>query len=101
MMSEYRIEKVRRRVSVAVMGGETLEGDIFLQPTARYRAGPQDPGELFNEADPFVPLATGGEGGDLVLLAKEHITRVEFPADPADTDLGGVGEAAVDVGFAD
>lgn len=86
-MSEYRIEKVRRRVSVAISGGGTLEGDIFLQPSARYRSGPQDPAELFNESESFVPLATDGDR--LVLLAKDHVMTVQFDDLDADTFVDG------------
>jgi hypothetical protein len=98
-MSEFRIEKIRRRVTVDMTGGETLEGELFLQPSARYRAGPQHPAELLNEPDPFVPLAVAGDG--LVLLAKSQMIRIQFDADDADTDSAGVERAAVEVVFAD
>jgi len=98
-MSEYRIEKVRRRVTVSLAGGRSLDGDIFLQPTARYRMGPQDPIELLNESDAFFPLATDDE--QLVLLAKSHVTRVQFADDEADTPVGDVPDTAVVVLFAD
>lgn len=98
-MSEYRIEKVRRTVTLVLAGGATLSGDVFLQSTARYRPGPQEPDELFNEEEPFVPLATAD--GQLVLLAKEHVVMVQFDAGAADTPIGGVAGAAVDLVFAD
>ena len=98
-MSEYRIEKVRRRVSVTLSGGSMLHGEIFLQPTARYRAGAQEPSELFNENEAFVPLATGGE--DLVLLAKRNVSRVQYDAEAADTDVRGGTDASVEVVFTD
>jgi hypothetical protein len=98
-MSEYRIEKVRRRVSVTLSGGSMLHGEIFLQPTARYRAGAQDPSELFNENEAFVPLATGGN--DLVLLSKRNVSRVQYDADAADTDGRGGTDASVEVVFTD
>jgi hypothetical protein len=97
-MSEFRIEKVRRRVSVALAAGAALEGEIFLQPAARYRTGPQHPAEMLNEPDPFFPLSIGDE---LVLVAKEQVLRLQFEADAADTDLEGVAEALVDVLFPD
>ncbi|MDB4875489.1 MAG: hypothetical protein JWM41_1935 [Gemmatimonadetes bacterium] len=98
-MSEYRIEKLRRPVKVALVGGATLDGDIFLQPSARYRTGPQEPAELFNEEDEFVPLATTGD--ELVLLAKAQIRTVEFGAGLTDTPFAEVAGAAVDVVLAD
>ena len=98
-MSEYRIEKTRQRVTIALVGGATLEGDVFLQPTARYRAGPQPPEELFNEEEPFLPVAAAGD--HLVLVAKDQITRVQFADDAADTDMEGVVSAPVDLVFID
>jgi hypothetical protein len=101
-MSEYRIEKIRRAVTVVLAGGATLEGDIFLQPAARYRAGPQDPAELLNEDDPFIPLATAGATGDeLVLLAKDQISTVQFVESSADTQSNGSAGVAVDLVLAD
>lgn len=98
-MSEFRIEKIRRRVTIDMAGGSSLQGDIFLQPTARYRPGAQHPAELFNEPDPFVPVATAD--AELVLVAKEQVLRVQFDRDAADTGQEGVEEAAVDVVFPD
>jgi hypothetical protein len=98
-MSEYRIEKVRRSVTLVLAGGTTLVGDVFLQSTARYRPGPQEPDELFNEDEPFVPLATADD--QLVLLAKDQVTMVQFSGGAADTPVGGVAGAAVDLVFAD
>jgi hypothetical protein len=102
-MSDFRIEKIRRRVTVTLSGGRVIEGDVFLQPTLPYRGGPQEPAELFNEPDPFIPLATQGYGttDEFVLLGKEQIARVQFEATAADTPLEGVEDAAVEVGFAD
>lgn len=98
-MSEYRIEKVRRHVSVAVSGGGTLEGDIFLQPSARYRAGPQDPAELFNEPELFVPFV--GEGDHLILLAKDRLIWVQFDDLDVDPPVDGAPDASVEVLLAD
>lgn len=94
-MSEFRIEKVRRCAVVTLAGGGTVQGDFFLQPTARYRVGPQHPAELFEEPDPFLPLAIAAD--QLVFIAKAQVIRVQFAADPADTEVGGVEEASVDV----
>ncbi len=98
-MSEYRIEKVRRTVMLRLSDGATVSGDVFLQPTARFRAGPQHPSDLFNEPEPFIPIATVDE--ELVLIAKDQIAHVQFPADGADTHLEGIADAAVDLWLAD
>src|SRR3954465_9664515 len=94
-MNEYRIEKVRRRVSISMVGGVVLDGDLFLQPTARYRVGPQDPWELLNEDDRFLPLAV--DGGPPVLLAKKSIIRIQYDGDAADTEIDGVALASVEM----
>ncbi|MEP6494850.1 MAG: hypothetical protein ABJF01_19340 [bacterium] len=94
-MSEYRIEKVRLRVAVAVTGGGTLKGDVFLQPSARYRTGPQEPAELFNEPESFVPLAMPDD--QMILLAKDHVLRVEFEPQSADTEIDGAVDVSVEI----
>jgi hypothetical protein len=99
MRSDFRIEKVRRYVSVVVSGGGALEGDIFLQPSARYRSGPQAPEELLNEPEAFFPLAT--EGDQMTLVSKDHVTRVDYDGQPADTEDVGAIDVAVEVVLAD
>lgn len=97
--SEFRIEKIRHPVVITIAGGMTLQGDVFLQPSARYHHGPQTPAELFEEPEPFVPLATGDD--HLVMVAKEQILRVQFERHAADTDVEGVEEAEVDITLPD
>lgn len=92
--NDYRIEKVRHSVLLTLTGGMTLTGDIFLQPTTRYRSGPQHPAELFNEPESFIPVA--GIWGSL-LVAKDQIIRVEFEAPPADSPIEGGATATIDV----
>lgn len=98
-MSEFRIEKLRRRVAIDLVGGARLDGDVFLQPSARYRSSPQTPAELLNEPDPFVPVATSED--EFALVAKAQIIRVQFPPDRTDTDDREVEGVAVDVVLAD
>lgn len=98
-MSEYRIEKVRRSVTLRLAGGVTLAGDIFVQPTARFRAGPQEPADLLNEPEAFIPVATVED--ELMLVAKDQIEHVQFPADGSDTHNDGVADAAVEVWLTD
>src|SRR5258708_9970093 len=91
-MSDYRIEKVRRRVELTLATGEKLEGDVFLQAFARYRAGPDEPLDVLNESDPFLPLAL--PSGELLLVQKAQIAVVttELPDrdDAAETGLVGM-----------
>ncbi len=98
-MNEFRIEKLRQRVAIVLAGGVVLEGDIFLQPTARYRSEPQDPEDLFNEADTFVPLGTAD--GQYILVCKDQVLRVQYDAVASDTEVGDVSDATVEIVFAD
>lgn len=73
-MSDYRIEKVRRRVEITLASGKRLEGDMFLQAFARFRAGPEEPLDVLNEADAFLPLLL--DTGDLVVVQKSQLAVV-------------------------
>ena len=79
--NDYRIEKSRCQVAVTTLDGERLVGDVFLQPYAHRRAGPEAPADMLNDDDPFFPLALP-EGGTL-LFAKERLREVEVPDERA------------------
>ena len=87
-MSEYRIEKVRHRVAVSLTNRRLLEGDIFLQPFARFRAGPEDPLDVLNDESPFLPLSL--VSGELLLVQKSQITMVAvaLPSGSVDPAMG-------------
>ena len=84
-MSDYRIEKVRHRVEITLASGQQLDGDIFLQAFARFRAGPEEPLDALNDADPFLPLVL--DSGDILLVQKSQVAVVA-------TDLPGTDDAA-------
>jgi hypothetical protein len=73
-MSDYRIEKVRHRVELTLASGDRLEGDIFLQAFARFRAGPEEPLDVLNEHERFLPLVLAS--GELLLVQKSQIAVV-------------------------
>ena len=73
-MSDYRIEKVRHRVELTLASGDRLEGDIFLQAFARFRAGPEEPLDVLNEHERFLPLVL--PSGELLLVQKSQIAVV-------------------------
>ncbi|MBA3670917.1 MAG: hypothetical protein H0W68_02690 [Gemmatimonadaceae bacterium] len=73
-MNEYRIEKVRHPAAVALTNGRLLEGDMFLQRFAQFRAGPEQPLDVLNNNDPFLPMMLSS--GDVRLLQKSQITMV-------------------------
>lgn len=73
-MSDYRIEKVRHPVELTLASGVRLEGDIFLQAFARFKAGPEEPLDSLNDAATFLPLAL--PSGELLLVQKSQIAVV-------------------------
>jgi hypothetical protein len=78
-MSEYRVEKLKRRVSIVLTDGTRLEGDVFLRPISRFRTRPEEPSDLLNDAEPFFALVSNG---DAVLVAKSNVARAETPIEP-------------------
>jgi len=73
-MSEYRIEKQRCSLHILLTNGNTLEGEVFLQPATRHRSRPEEPVDLLNDAEPFFALVRNGE---TMLVAKDSVARAE------------------------
>ena len=73
-MSDYRIEKVRYPAELTLASGDRLQGDIFLQAFARFRAGPEEPLDVLNEPERFLPLELSS--GELLLVQKQQIAVV-------------------------
>jgi hypothetical protein len=73
-MTQYRIEKMRRFVAITLKGGQRLDGEIFLRPTARYQTRPELPIDLLNDGKPFFPILSNGV---VLLLAKANVAVVE------------------------
>ena len=87
-MSDYHIEKNRRRVRVRTRSGETLSGDIYLQTYGRYGGGAERPIDILNSAEHFFPLCI--ESGETLLMAKD---QVAFVTCDGDDDQAGEREA--------
>lgn len=85
--NDYRIEKSRCQVAVTTLDGERLVGDVFLQPYAHRRAGPEAPEDLLNDDDPFFPLALA-DGSGTLLIAKDRLREVEVPDERLPDDEG-------------
>lgn len=79
MSNDYRIAKERYQVVVTTLEGEELVGDMFVQPYSPRHTGPEAPGDVLNDGDPFFPLAL--EDGDTLLLAKTGVRDVVVPHD--------------------
>lgn len=90
-MSEYRIEKARRRVEITLASGRLLEGEIFVQIHARYRAGQEEPLDLLNDDSLFFPLIP--DSGEAYLVHKAQIAMVATPLPERDdaADRGVIG----------
>ena len=77
-INRYRVEKLRRAVSVVLVDGRRLEGDVFLWERTRVRTDPEEPIDLLNEDEDFFPFFLNEQ--EVILLAKEHVTRAETAA---------------------
>lgn len=77
-MTDYRVEMLRRPLSLVLRDGSRLEGEIFLRPLSRLRTRPEEPADLLNEADPYFAL---DQDGTTTLVAKDSVTRVETSYD--------------------
>lgn len=88
-MSEYRIDKLRREISVVMSDGSRLEGDVFLRPVSRHRSRPEDPADLLNDPDPFFALMRNGE---TILVRKSRVTSAVTTVDEDDAlETGALG----------
>ena len=73
-MSDYRIAKLRCPVEVTLANGRRLDGDVFVQSAARFHGGPEEPIDLLNDEDPFLPIAQ--ESGEVFLVQKAQMAVV-------------------------
>lgn len=73
-MSDYRIEKIRCPVVVRLHSGESVTGEMFLQPFVRPGGGNERPQDILNSTEPFFPLALAD--GDTLLVAKEQVLAI-------------------------
>lgn len=69
--SAYRIEKTRLPVVVVLLGGQKLEGDIFVRQSSRYAQRLEDAPEVLNSPQPFFPIALAN--GEIALVSKKHV----------------------------
>jgi hypothetical protein len=76
--SEYRIEKLRRPVSVVFTTGMPIDGEMFLGARARFHSGSEEPLDVLNDEAPFFPLRE--PAGETILIAKEQVAFIEADA---------------------
>lgn len=77
-INRFRVEKLRRAVSVVLTDGRRLEGDVFLAERSRSRAEPEEPIDLLNGDEPFFPFFLDEQ--EVLLLAKAQVVRAEASA---------------------
>lgn len=97
-MTQYRIEKMRRFVAITLTGGQRVDGEIFLRPTARYQSRPELPIDLLNDGKPFFPILSNGV---VLLLAKANVAVVETTNELDDEFAAPVLGLAVEATLAD
>jgi hypothetical protein len=89
-VSDYKIDKLRRRLSLILMDGRSLDGEIFLRPVSRFRTRPEEPTDLLNDPEPFFALV---RDGNTTLVSKANVARAAtatHAADDGDVQLVGV-----------
>lgn len=77
-MNEYRVEKVRRRLTLLLRSGDRLEGEVFLRSVSRYRSRPEEPADLLNDPEPYFALERDGEA---ILVSKDSVSRADTTYD--------------------
>lgn len=78
-VSEYFIEKHRMPVTLLLVGGERVSGQVFTQASWRGMTDLQDAAEFMNGDESFFPFGTAGGGTRLV--AKAHVLALETSLD--------------------
>jgi hypothetical protein len=77
-INRYRIEKLRRAVSVVLIDGRRLDGDVFLWDRTKLPSHPEEPIDLLNDDEPFFPFFRDAQ--EVLLIAKAHVSRLESAA---------------------
>ncbi len=74
MLNDFRIEKSLLPVTITLVDGLTLAGDVFIQASARHRFEMEDATEVMNASEGFFPLRL--EIGSTLLVAKGQVRQV-------------------------
>jgi hypothetical protein len=95
----FRVEKLRRAVRVVLTDGRRLDGDVFLAERTKIRAEPQEPIDMLNEDAPFFPFFLNEQ--EVLLVAKEQVTRVETAVPDGESSDMPDGAMAVEITLID
>lgn len=74
MLNDFRIEKSLLPVTISLVDGQALIGDVFIQASARHRFEMEDASEIMNAAEDFFPLRL--KAGSTLLVAKGQVRDV-------------------------
>jgi hypothetical protein len=85
MSSEYRIEKARVPVSLAMASGEHVAGDVFLHPSVPHRSGREEVVDLLNGPEHFFPVCD--REGAIRFVRKDHVVEVLLLEQPIADEL--------------
>jgi hypothetical protein len=83
-VDQYRIEKLRQGVSVRLLGGDVIEGFVFLQQVG-YAGTPETALEMLNQEEPYFPIARDDSG--ILLIAKHRLLEAWGEGVGEDDDL--------------
>jgi hypothetical protein len=78
MTDELHIEKEPAEVNIVTLSGDVLNGFVFVQPWHPTRLGREQPVDLLNSPEAFIPLETND---GVVLLSKHAIAEMDYAAD--------------------
>jgi hypothetical protein len=70
----YRIETLRRGVTLSMIGGEELRGSVFIHSSSHRPFELEDLSELFNSTEEFFPFEL--ETGEVILVSKSRIAEI-------------------------
>ena len=68
-----KIKTVKKRATIFLIGGATLEGAFFLSPVSQYHPGEETLLELLGNEREYVPFETG-QG--VVIINKKNIVKI-------------------------
>jgi hypothetical protein len=94
MTTDFRIDKLRVPVSLIMLGGEELNGEMFVQSMAPNRVGREEIPDVLNGAEAFFPLA---QAGGTLLVAKDQVREVVVRGDDFEMPLLQTGARPVPV----
>lgn len=74
MLNDFRIEKSPLPVAVTLLDGDLLDGDLFIQASAKHQFAMEDAAEVMNGAQAFFPLRL--RSGSTLLVSKAQVRDV-------------------------